>query len=716
MTSTVIVILQIYFLYFVFTFTGKLIPSLFFNLKRLDKIGSVHPAVIGLSCVQIVAFYDLRFLSRGISHSLPMLIVGLIVLSLAKNYRNINTLYIQLKSILKHDMWVVVASISIFCVHWRAPLEKYSIRIPGTINNDIASYAQISQHIASHGFEDSGRIIGLSAGLFARETIPGVFSSIVFSSQALGQSIANSLLPVLGVSTLILAVAFRMLFNEFSKSIALGTLVAVFAQSTPLIYYVGNQYFLGQIQAMVLLVSIFSIAISQRQFVKLDRRLHITVMVQSLIVTAMYLTYPQYVVLQGAIVFIVVYDFSSIKRFSQSIYCASLMFLFGSLLILPNLYMAIKRTFVVAEATSSGWPMPWNVPSQLLGVHWNVFSPPSGADFDLSFVIVIFFAIFCFIFRKEFELIKIFNRVIIFVALSYALVILRDGQNSYIQFKWISSLSPLLLFCFLSIVLLSIIKNLSQRSVTGLAIALVTLVSSNMIRTLWYDSQYASKTGVQADTVNLGKSGELKSLNSINVKTGPFKESMWPAFFLENSTVAILDPSYYPVADPLIAPTLVKKEFATYPWVDRTHVSENYDLIAYPHGRLSKSTTGLKANIVIDDSTLLKAGLENTLSFEVENSGSSIWLGSGLCFGCVNAAVRVLSEDRAVVVTDWRRIALGEFPNYVEPGQRVTAVASINIGVSGKYVVEFTLVSEHVKWFNEIDVLSYKEIVVDVVR
>jgi hypothetical protein len=244
--------------------------------------------------------------------------------------------------------------------------------------------------------------------------------------------------------------------------------------------------------------------------------------------------------------------------------------------------------------------------------------------------------------------------------------------------------------------------------------AVATLIFSNLARTLWYDSQHASKLGILEETVLLKNSTEIEQLESLNIKTGPFKESMWPAFFLEEKKIAIIDPSYYSVIEPLSAPTLVNKEFNTFPWVSRNPVSDIYDLIPYPKGNLSTTPMGLKADILIDNPELLRVGVDTQVSFEIANVGSSTWLGSGQCLGCVNASVRIVSEDGVEVIADWNRVSLKDFPNYVLPGQKVAGSTVLNISKPGKFTLEITLVSEHVSWFNQIDTSSYRSTQIEV--
>jgi hypothetical protein len=698
----------------VFTVIGIVAPSLIFNVRWTAKIGSIHPAVIGLSCVQLVSFYILIFNDQGLSVVLPLSIVLIIAISAIKNYRDIKILFSEIRVTLISDIPVVILSIAIFCFHWRTPLIRYITPVPSTFNNDIASFAQIAQHISSHSFGDVGRIIGLSAGPFARETVPGVFSTIVFSSQILRQSIAYSLLPILGLSTLILALSFQKIIWQFSKSKVLNIVISVFALSTPLFYYIGNQYFLAQIQAITFLVAIFAVSLNQRTVEKFDRVKFTTITIQSCIVAAMFLTYPQYVVLQFAVFIVVVFEFANFRRLCRNLFSAVLIFGIGSVLILPNLVLAINRTLNLAGDSASGWPMPWVTPSQLLGFQWNVFRAPMEGEIDASFVMVVFYILFYVIYCKKTLQNTVFNRLIIFTCVTYALVILRSGASSYVQFKWISSLAPILVFCLVSIVLINSLRNANSLSKLGVSIAVLTLIFSNLARTLWYDSQHASKLGILEETVLLKNSTVVEPLESLNIKTGPFKESMWPAFFLEDKKVAIIDPSYYSVVEPLSAPTLVNKEFNTFPWVSRKPVSDIYDLVSYPKGKLSTIPTGLKADISIGNPALLRVGVDTSVAFVIANIGSSTWLGSGQCLGCVNASVRVVSENGLEVISDWNRVSLGDFPNYVSLGQKVAGSTVLNISKPGRFTLEMTLVSEHVSWFNQIDTSSYRSIQIEV--
>jgi hypothetical protein len=692
------------------------VPSLFFNVSWLAKVGSIHPAAIGLSCIQLVSFYILIFNDRGLSTSLPVSILLLVSMSAMKNYRKRRSLLLEIRKTLICDIPVVIFSIAIFCVHWRTPLIKYISPIPATANNDMISFAQVAQHITSHGFGDAGRILGLSAGPFARETVPGVFSSIVFSSQILRQSIAYSLLPVLGVMTLILALSFQKIIWEFTKSKVFTTAIAVFAQSTPLFFFVSYQYFLAQIQAITFLVAIFAVSISQRSVEKIDRPQFMAITIQSFIIAAMFLTYPQYVVLQLAIFIVVVFEFQSLKRLIRNLFSAFLIFAIGSVMIFPNLFRAINRTLDLAADSTSGWPMPWVTPSQLIGFQWNVFRAPMEGEIYFSFAIIFVYILFYVNYCNKTILNKVFNRLILFTSVTYALMILRNGPNSYVQFKWISTLGPLLVFCVVSIVLINAPGNFKFLPKICYSLAAFALIFSNLARTLWYDSQHASKIGVLDETKSLPKLPAVKLHESLNVKTGTYRESMWPAFFLMDTNVAILDPSYYSTVQPMLAPTLVSTDFPTAPFVNRDKINKTYDLIYPRTDQASFELSLAKATIEIEESPLeFVVNSSAPLILTVKNDGKVSWSGSGSFKGAVNLGIRTISRNGLSHSQELAHCPIVEFPNYVSPNASFEVTCAIAFTESGKYELELTPISEGEAWFSDVVPANRLVIVVDVI-
>jgi hypothetical protein len=229
------------------------------------------------------------------------------------------------------------------------------------------------------------------------------------------------------------------------------------------------------------------------------------------------------------------------------------------------------------------------------------------------------------------------------------------------------------------------------------------LIAGNYQRTMSYSDGVVTETYlVEKKTAEIER--DLEDLKELNVKTGPYLESMWPAYFADHQVTNILDPSYYSTSVALVAPTLVSKKFKVNNGVKYQELRSGYRLVEFPSGNTSLSLVGLASKIEIKrDVFAIGAGKEVTFNIRVINKGQSTWLGGGLSVGSVNIGARVISKNGTRLNSEISRSTIVEFPNYVRPDEDRLVLVRLKIDEPGDYLVEISPVAEGLAWFSELN-------------
>jgi hypothetical protein len=276
---------------------------------------------------------------------------------------------------------------------------------------------------------------------------------------------------------------------------------------------------------------------------------------------------------------------------------------------------------------------------------------------------------------------------------------------SYRQWKWITFFQPFLLTAALVPMCIAIFLTLKNKR---MALPLVCLLLSGLIagnyqRTMSYSDGVVTETYlVEKKTAEIER--DLEDLKALNVKTGPYLESMWPAYFADHQVTNILDPSYYSTSVALVAPTLVSKKFKVNNGVKYQELRSGYRLVEFPRGNTSLSLVGLASKIEIKrDVFAIGAGKEVTFNIRVINKGQSTWLGGGLSVGSVNIGARVISKNGTRLNSEISRSTIVEFPNYVRPDEDRLVLVRLKIDEPGDYLVEISPVAEGLAWFSELN-------------
>jgi hypothetical protein len=675
---------------------------------------AIPAAVIGISLTQWVLFYSLWIGARGLAGFSWPLTACVLIVGLISSKKQKKELVKRVLCSFRENSLTLVLTSSIFVWSWRHLLVNNGLTI-GSENNDVIIYAQFARFLESNNFSDPGRMPAIHSGMWAESPIPGPMILIAFLKNLTSLNIEQTLLPVLGCAVMVIAVCIRQLITLFNISGVIGSVISAFAATTPIMVYLSGCYFLPQILtvASITAFALICIRISNLEIKDL-RAKAVDLFLLSMVASMVLATYPQYIVILPIFAVFITFRFTRLRSSILTSMYLCIAVAFAHAFYAPLAARAIKRLIQLSNDANSGWPMHVVSPSQLFGFEWEPNVDTSSLDWHLSTMILGVFLL-SYVANKSKDLFPLF-RIVLFALISYGFIVQRTGE-SYQQFKWISTLSPLFVASVLVIVMIQVRTVVSQR-ILGLVIPILflsLLTTRNFISfEEWIKAPNKNRIPSQ-DMIELGSNPKILMTPELNVKTGPFSESMWPALFIENSKVNVLDASYYPPVPPLYAPTIVKKGFDLDRGVRASKLNDSYLLVDFPATENSKVAIGLNAKVYVPSQITITRDAQFDLRVVVENTGTSSWLGSGDFLGAVNIGVRVLQPESGKVDYELPRVYMGLFPNYVSPGARRLVVVPLSFDSTGIYVIQIEPISEGLVWFSDVDQKSASIIEIKVI-
>jgi SAM-dependent methyltransferase len=115
----------------------------------------------------------------------------------------------------------------------------------------------------------------------------------------------------------------------------------------------------------------------------------------------------------------------------------------------------------------------------------------------------------------------------------------------------------------------------------------------------------------------------------------------------------------------------------------------------------SRQRTGLKAQLDVElESDRLAGGQPLCLKAVVKNTGSTVWLPTTARVGAVHFGIHLFDQEGKLIDLDYFRQNLtpGE-GREILPGETVAIATEVPMPATGKYTLQFDLVSEAVCWF-----------------
>jgi hypothetical protein len=699
---------EIVLVYLAFLVSGVLVHS-YLGFSGSRK--AIHPGVLGMCFIQIISFYWLNFSSLGISELPIFLLVTMVLVSLLA-YRSrfvyvINELIDQIRK----DLGTIGVFLVVFLIQWFTVIQKFGGSI-SSWNNDVVSYGIAAKHISENGFENVGTIAGTHLGQTVRSDVIGAYSVVAFLSDLYQIKIDDLFLPVLGGAFLLLVLATKHALECIINGRLATATLSVFPVTIPVVAYLGSCYFFSQILSMAIGISLIApVFLNKEKLLSGQSRLDF--IFGSVLVAGLFLTYPQYAPVALTFMTFGSFQFHALRRSLRRVMVILVQFVFGSVLIAPQLHIAFERTISLAGNSAAGWPMPWVSPVGLLGLQENIFSNPSLFQLLLSILLIVF--LLRSYSAKIGKDVKHGVQLGLLILVVYGFVLFEKGSSSYVQFKWISWFAPL----FFAVILVRIyrVRDFNkQRTPLRFFLSFLTMT---MVFNVYKQNSFNSAENAVArvptdDMKNLATSNVLNNIDNLNIKTGAFHESMWPVFFINDTKVSLLDNTYFNPSQPVAAPTLVNSNYSTLAGVSRIPVNDSYDVVSFPAGLNTKSSTSVKSQIIGPAQLTFARGNEFELVLLVSNTGAATWLGSGSYVGAVNLGVRIRAKNGIPLTEEIQRVSLGDFPNYMTSGITRSVPVNLILDEAGDYLIQIEPVSEGLFWFSEFDLQNSLQIEVKV--
>lgn len=605
---------------------------------------------------------------------------------------------------------LLLLSLGICLWQWRVMMNGGYLTAVGG-NGDLAAYAQITQHIQRSDFDDAGRIAGNHLGSVARTDVSGVYILLSMLQVVIGRPLNQILIPAMICATILLVLAvFQLIQNHFNTSVFTAGAVALAVQATFMFSYLQGYYFLSQVISMAVLVKLVdSFLLMQSDVGAPGPRARLMSGPTTAIVlsTAMLvLTYPHMVFVCVPIVFVAFVSLRDVLQLRKTIwlYLTSTLIAFG--LVWSKIVNSVERFAKLANDQVNGWPLPNILPTHLLGFMNSENAESTLLQWVASGVLV---TVVCISTRANAiqrltETVPIV-RVLVVLLGSYLFFAL-TAAGSYRQWKWITFFMPLtitVLLLPLSAIFVAIFKERSGRVLGAALTVLIVGLSLSRGDKLMSRVQKDSMS-VTWDMTQLSEKVDIREDEPINVLSGPYLKSMWPALFLYPHVVHILEPSYYSSPGPSQGPTLIASEAEIPSWVPTARINNDYKIVDYPGGPVSDGVVGLGAKVEGAPSSLrLEVRRKITFSVDVTNVGGVTWLGGGSFRGAVNLGLRIRRDQLGSVYEEIGRQTIVAFPSYVPPGEKAAVDIDLSLDRRGTFVLEITPVSEQVAWFTDIN-------------
>ena len=682
-----------------YEFRWILTKTKFFRFSHVEM-----NALLGLAFVQLICWYRLDTFGGGLSSTLGILLTICIVLGIVLGIMNSKNLWKTINSNIGL-LATLAAGTVVFLIQWYPLLKMGFVTATGT-NADISAYALVAQHIEHHSFHEIGKIGLKEFTALPKQDVSGAYFFVIFARHITRTQFYEVLIPAIGAAQLMLTHAlYKLLQTVVKLPLALIILLSIFPQTTFMFRYLSGNFFLAQILAMAAMVSLLTLFLETRN-ISPSREIKSLRFGQwgVIPVVILLLTYPHMAFVVPPLLALIVFPSVPKENRARFIRSISVIGFVSIVLLFEKFTVAFDRMKDLALDRVNGWPLPGFLPSQLLGIQWSSLRAPSLSDGLFSVVLMVLFISSSLLNRASKTWFPSMS-ILLWTGTTYAYFYFSSGP-SYRQWKWITFFQPIVLIAILVPIFLALLAKSESRKYISVALplALLIFVAGNIARTFDYASEITeSHLVVTKKIVTLANESSLKTIPAVNIKSGAYLGSMWPAYFVPSHSVNILDESYFTSTEPLEAPTLVSENFVVDPGVEFETLKSGHKLVEFPK-KNSTAWGGLAASISVKSSTL-KIGLEAevTVSGEARNDGENSWLGSGLLNGSVNVGARAISHNGKRVNLEMARAELTTFPNFVGPGETRNFQLTLSFNKPGKYLLEITPVSEGVSWFSELN-------------
>lgn len=563
--AVAIAALEVVWSYFLLSLIGFSIVVNFPRSRSLMPIWLSAP-LLGLGVIQVFGWYWLANSESGLRSGFLVIALIAIGCGLIGVLRNSSRVGISFGS---HSMLtvgaVLILSLAIGSLFLNGFFQAARPTAATIANNDIASYALLSQHLADHGFDSPGSVVGADQGGVSEIDASGVRVVLTFVSVVTNQDVQSVTAATVLLFIVVLALASVWVVGQMSDVNSLiRVIIAILVVSSSMIAYLLGNYFLSQVASMASVMALLGVLlVSGRRQSRADMIL--LGFLATAVLVPMVLTYPHMAVIGLAVTggsVIVGGSPSGFLKRSVRVGFVAIASAVGSVVILlPHVPTLVERARFLANV-AAGWPLPISAPFRTLGLEkfgeTTGMLAPTPAVFWTQFAAIGLILVGVGALRLYGRSIYPFVPLALFliIIVGYRVAIAQRGGNSYGQWKWITFYQPLIVVSVA--IAVAELATAALRSSPGTRAQRVRLVviAAPLLAWIAISINRASSTYSRTwSTVPSGLSDvavlERSNLTSINVDLAPYWESMWAAYYLSDLQVHIVNPSYYaPSSDP----------------------------------------------------------------------------------------------------------------------------------------------------------------------
>ena len=663
--------------------------------------GTVPLVLVGAVTLIIPGWYLLAHTGVGITHLVKLLLLlGVLAVGIRMSLERPSARDLVQRIWKQH--WVGLVSALVFAVVWW-PLLRFGYLTSAGTNNDIISYAQVAQHIERNGFADAGRIVGAHLGLTARNDVTGAYILVAFARVIIRRPFNQLMFPVLGTFVAVLAQQLFLLLKRHGQLRASTSLAIVLvAQTSYMMSYIFGCYFLAQVIAMSAFAALICALISggQRTDLALPAWKGLMSLAPVLVpATVMLFCYPHMLFVAAPMAVAAFVPLGNWKKLVTYVSSAGL-WLFLALLVAPERsHAAITRFLQLSNDSVNGWKLPVITPIELVSFQTSESVGPRLWKWVASALLLVLAAAGALFARTKKGRILKPGMLLALLGVSYVYFSV-TASFSYKQWKWTTFFLPM----FVVLIIWLIVRAWDARPSHRLWIpaVLFLLIVINVHNSWKFTRLVAESTPrVPYEMTQLARNNALRQLEEVNVFSGDYLRSMWPALFLDPLKVDIVNLSYYTAPRPAPAPTVVDASFPVDPW-KRTDLGAGLALVDYPQGETSETSDNLAADVRADGvPSSVPAGQTFKIRAHVVNTGEAAWLGDGSP-GAVSLGARLLDPLTGGLVSEIGRSLIVPFPNYLARGELREIDIEVTIPqLSGRYDLEIIPFVDKDKWFDD---------------
>ena len=557
------------------TFSGVGLHAVTFRNKRYGENVSLKTITFGFTTsltFLLLTMFFLGYLGKNLRFSLFTLFAFLFLIAfygLLKNRRNIR---ISLSILAGASLIGIWNLIPILLIKFHSGSQMGMVTKG---NNDIAYYVAIASEFLKSGFTNSNHLSGVDLNLASKVTpyfTPDAIISFIAASFHIEVWQAAMPASILGLSFSALALArlTQTVFLELNtfRSMLISTIVLL----TPIVSYVFNHYFLGQVFALGISALILSNLID---YFWNNRKSRILLFETGSLFVLSLFTYPAFLVpfMFVALFFVCAsqgISFQTVRipgtiRYLFAILC-------GAAISLPYIPYAYRMSQTLKDDLF-GWPLP---PFNSLGMF--VLPDLLGYKLPVIWVVCSWLPIVALIFLifKQFTAEKTLKYRIMYLT-SFLIIFIfafiqfnGEGYESYRSWKLISFIAPLVLTLLLAVV--SIIAPMNKIAIAFMLGLVLTGSVAN-----WAPRQPGIQfTGL--DLEELAQNKKISNLVNLNIDLNPFFETMAISSIISKPVLYFNSISYLSQSKNPTACTLVRRDDLKYTNIQP--INSTYGLVA----------------------------------------------------------------------------------------------------------------------------------------